>query len=111
MKIGIVGSRSLQVDLKKYLPPVSEISEIVSGGAIGIDTNAKNFAIENNIKLVEFLPDYKLHGKKAPLERNTQIVQYSDILYAFWDGRSKGTKDSIDKAKAMGKKVFIYKKK
>jgi len=80
MKIGIVGSRSLQVDLKKYLP-------------------------------LEFLPDYKLHGKKAPLERNTQIVQYSDILYAFWDGRSKGTKDSIDKAKAMGKKVFIYKKK
>lgn len=111
MKIGIVGSRSLQVDLKKYLPPVSEISEIVSGGAIGIDTNAKNFAIENNIKLVEFLPDYKQYGKKAPLERNTKIVQYSDVIYAFWDGRSRGTKDSIDKARILGKKVFVYKKK
>jgi hypothetical protein len=102
---------SLQVDLKKYLPVISEISEIVSGGAIGIDTNAKNFAIENNIKLVEFLPNYKLHGKKAPLERNTQIVQYSDVIYAFWDGRSRGTKDSIDKARILGKKVFVYKKK
>lgn len=99
------------MDLKKYLPVISEISEIVSGGAIGIDTNAKNFAIENNIKLVEFLPNYKLHGKKAPLERNTQIVQYSDVIYAFWDGRSRGTKDSIDKARILGKKVFVYKKK
>lgn len=49
MKIAIVGSRSLVIDnLKPYLP--EGITEIISGGARGIDTCAKEFAIMNQIK-------------------------------------------------------------
>ena len=41
MKVAVIGSRNLVVqDLEKYLP--EETTEIVSGGAKGIDTCAKN---------------------------------------------------------------------
>ncbi len=43
MKIAIVGSRNLKVNnLKKYLP--KNVTEIVSGGAKGVDTSAKEYA-------------------------------------------------------------------
>ena len=40
MKVAVIGSRNLIVqDLKHYLP--EEVTEIVSGGAKGVDTSAK----------------------------------------------------------------------
>lgn len=58
MKVAVIGSRNLNVmELHLYLP--KNTTEIVSGGARGIDSCAKNYAINNNIKLTEFLPDYK----------------------------------------------------
>lgn len=65
MKIAVIGSRSLVVNnLEKYLP--KDVDEIVSGGAIGIDRCAKEYAIRNNITLREFLPEYNKFGRSAP---------------------------------------------
>ena len=51
MKIAIIGSRNLIVnDLERYLP--KHTTEIVSGGAMGIDTCAEKYAKENNIPFV-----------------------------------------------------------
>ncbi len=95
MKIAIIGSRGIKkLNLSDYLPP--DITEIVSGGAIGVDTLARRYAIANNIKLTEFLPDYDTHGKKAPLLRNLTIIEHADKVLAFWDGKSTGTKFVID---------------
>ena len=79
MRVAVIGSRNLEIeDIGKYIPP--KTTEIVSGGARGIDTVAKNYAIKNNIKLVEFRPDYRRYGKGAPLKRNLQIIAYADIV-------------------------------
>ena len=49
MKVAIIGSRELTIEnVEKYLP--SGITEIVSGGAKGIDRCAKNYALSKNIK-------------------------------------------------------------
>ncbi|MBE6949486.1 MAG: DUF2493 domain-containing protein [Ruminococcaceae bacterium] len=107
MKVAVVGSRALCVtNLQKYLP--SETSEIVSGGAKGIDICAREYAHQNNIKVTEFYPEYNRYGKAAPLKRNLQIIDYADIVIVFWDGKSKGTKFVIDNAKKQGKSVVIY---
>ncbi len=107
MKIAIIGSRSINsINLSMYLP--EQITEIVSGGAKGADTVAKNYAIEHNIKLTEFLPDYNKFGKSAPLRRNIEIIQYSDLVLAFWDGESRGTKFVIDNCRKMNVKVDVY---
>ncbi len=95
MKIAIIGSREIKyLNLQTYLP--QNITEIVSGGAIGVDTIAKNYALRHNIKLTEFLPNYKLFGKRAPLIRNISIIEHADKVIAFWDGKSTGTKFVIE---------------
>lgn len=109
MKIAIIGSRGLHVqDLGMYLP--NDVTEIVSGGAKGVDTSAREYARANNIKLTEFLPDYQQYGRRAPLIRNIEIIEYADAVYAFWDGVSRGTKYVIDNCKKMGVpvRVFMY---
>ena len=107
MKVAVIGSRGLTVsDLGKYLP--EDTTEIVSGGAKGIDTCAREYALAHNIKLTEFLPDYKQFGRIAPLKRNLQIIEYADIVLAFWDGKSRGTKYVINNCRTMGVEVKVY---
>ena len=106
MKIAVVGSRGLKVnDLGRYLP--SGVTEIVSGGARGIDTCAREYAEKNRIKLTEFLPQYEKYGRSAPLKRNLQIIDYADLVLAFWDGNSKGTKYVIEQCKKQNKEIKI----
>ncbi len=106
MKVAVVGSRDLSViNLGEYLP--KKTTEIVSGGAKGIDTVAREYALANSIKLTEFLPDYKIYKHGAPLKRNLEIIEYADIVIAFWNGTSKGTKFVIDNCNKMGKKVVV----
>jgi len=106
MKIAIIGSRNLVVNnIGDYLP--KGVTEIVSGGAKGIDTCARIYAIKNNIKLTEFLPNYNEFGKRAPLIRNLEIIDYVDEVIAFWDVESHGTKFVIDNCKNRNKRVKI----
>ena len=107
MKIAVIGSRNLTVkDLGQYLP--KEVTEIVSGGARGIDTSAREYALANGIKLTEFLPQYDKHSRCAPLKRNLQIIDYADFIFALWDGKSRGTKYGIDNCKKRKKKVRVF---
>ena len=110
MKVAVIGSRNLTVeDLGKYLPEGT--TEIVSGGARGIDTCARDYASAKGFKLTEFLPEYKKYGRGAPLKRNLQIIDYADCVLAFWDGQSRGTKFVIEHCKAQGKPVRVFLKK
>ena len=107
MKVAVIGSRNLKVDdLGKYLP--EGVTEIVSGGARGVDTCAREYARANKIKLTEFLPEYDKYGRGAPLRRNITIIEYSDLVLAFWDGSSHGTKYVIDNCKKRGVPVKVY---
>lgn len=107
MKVAVIGSRNLKVDdLGKYLP--DGVTEIVSGGARGVDTCAREYALANGIKLTEFLPEYDKYGRGAPLRRNITIIEYADLVLAFWDGSSRGTKHVIDNCKKRGVPVKVY---
>ena len=97
MKIGIIGSRNPRnFDagmILEYLP--ENLTEIISGGAPGVDTCAEELAFQKKIPFRKFLPDYEKYGKRAPLERNLLIVQNCDALLAFWDLSSRGTAYTI----------------
>lgn len=110
--LGIVGYRdfldyTLFTIFVEKVVNVKTIDAIISGGARGADALAKRYAKENNIKLVEYLPDWDAYGRSAGPRRNTQIVEASDVLVAFLSPRSVGTRDSIKKARARGIPVHI----
>ncbi len=106
MKIAIIGSRNISItDFSSYLP--SEVSEIVSGGAKGVDLCAKQYALDNQIKLTEFLPKYARYGRAAPILRNMEIIDYADEVLAFWDGMSRGTKSVIEACRKKNKKITV----
>ncbi|MBR2293592.1 MAG: hypothetical protein IKA44_04735 [Clostridia bacterium] len=105
MKIAVIGSRNVTVDnIGEYL---TNCDEIVSGGVVGADTCAADYAKENGIMLTVFLPEYERYGRAAPIVRNKAIVDYVDQILAFWDGRSKGTQSVIRYAEKTGKPCKI----
>ena len=104
--IGIVGYRNFH-DYELFKEKVKDItpSRIVSGGCKGTDTLAKRYAQEHNIPLIEHLP--KGHQRYDFLNRNSLIVDDSSILIAFVHKDSKGTYDTINKAKKrQGMKIY-----
>lgn len=107
MKIAIVGSRELRIDdLSEFIP--DNVTEIISGGAVGIDTCAEEFARKKGIKMTVFLPDYKRYKRGAPFVRSRAMIEAADEVIAFWNGKSRGTKYSIDFCRRSGKKITVY---
>ena len=106
MKVAVVGSRTVRVNnLGDYLPP--GVTEIISGGAAGVDTCARLYANANHIRLTEILPDYRRFRRGAPFRRNLAIIEAADLVLAFWDGKSRGTKFVIDNCRKRGVPVEV----
>ena len=112
-KVAITGSRKPALDYQQWKEKYSAIIlsfnpiVIISGGASGIDAYAAQLSKDLNIPLLEFKPDYKTYGRGAPLQRNTLIVENSDVVIAFPSESSKGTYDTIRKAKQLNKTVRV----
>lgn len=108
---GIVGSRGYSDEgrAKKIMRDFVKPGDIIiSGGASGPDTWAKEVANELGVRCKEFIADWKEYGKRAGVIRNTQIVKTCDRILAFWDGSSRGTLDTIKKATMDGQVVLIF---
>lgn len=109
MRVAVVGSRKcpgLNLEkIKEKLP--EDCTEIVSGGAQGVDSLAKECAEAFGFRYTEFLPDYGEYGRTAPLVRNRQIVDHSDFVLAFWDYRSNGTRATLAYALEQDKPIKI----
>jgi hypothetical protein len=120
IRIIVAGSRSFTDYelLSKHLMENENNFEnmtIISGTANGADKLGERFAEEHNINLVKMPANWNTFGKRAGYLRNADMASYASkgngILYAFWDGKSKGTLHMIKLAKERGleTKVILYK--
>lgn len=112
MKLAVVGSRdfnnySLAEKAISELVQKNSITELISGGAGGADLLAERYAKEHSIPITVHRPDWAGHKRGAGHRRNETIVNSADLVLAFWDGKSKGTKHTLDLACKLGKKVHI----
>ena len=106
MKVLIVGSRNIRdFDLSDYVPSDTEL--IISGGAVGMDAVAERYADQHKIPKLIIRPDYEKYGRSAPLKRNDVMVDHADLVIAVWDGVSRGTKYTIDRAEKKNKAVKL----
>lgn len=97
------------MDSIKHLHYNKEIT-LISGACRGGDELGERYAEEQHWFIESHPPDYKnvLPAKRAPLVRNEEMAEQADVLCAFWDGKSRGTRHMIGCAIRQGLEVHIF---
>jgi hypothetical protein len=113
MKVAVVGSRDFR-DRDRLFAELDALQgkhggflAIVSGGAKGADTFAEEYAKERNLVMYIIEPDWATYGRGAGVVRNAEIVKQADLVVAFWDGESRGTRSTIKLAEKREKPVVV----
>jgi uncharacterized phage-like protein YoqJ len=122
MKLAIVGSRSIGLNMTAELAAKDilhglrkeyDIDEVVSGKCKDSpDMWGAGWAKANAIKLTEYPAQWRVNGRynpRAGFDRNKLIVRDCDMLVAFWDGKSNGTRDDFRLCEENHKSYIIYK--
>ena len=111
MKTIIAGSRTIN-DIRLLEKVIEEsgfnITEVVCGGARGVDNLGRKWAGNGSIIPVKLFPaNWDKYNKSAGYKRNIEMAEYAEAAIIIWDGKSKGTKHMIDIAKKYNLKTFI----
>ena len=113
MKLIIAGSRALAptpafiLDAALMLTGcAADVTEIVSGGAWGVDHAGEAFAREHAIPVILFPADWDKNGKAAGPIRNRFMAEYADALLLIWDGESRGSANMKAEMLKLGKPVY-----
>lgn len=135
-RVAIVGSRDFP-DLSRIRRFVQSLAAkhpgatVVSGGARGVDLTAEGYARREGLSVLSFRPTeledkrfgilrcwntepgelldqrYSTYGQ-ACYARNILIVEHTEQVVAFWDGKSKGTDHTLTIARTAGRPVHVY---
>jgi hypothetical protein len=111
VKLLVCGSRSI-VDYARIWEELCDFvvennPTIIHGGATGVDSIAAQMALDCGLEAIELKPNWEQLGKSAGVLRNKTMVRMADVVWAFWDGESKGTKNSIDWALKLKKDLHV----
>lgn len=112
MVVAFAGSRDFPIEKREAVyEMVGTVARagarVVSGGAKGVDTWAEDAARFHGVLAHVYYADWVRYGPKAGVIRNEEMVAAADAVVAFWDGRSSGTADTIDRARRVGKIVRV----
>ncbi len=85
------------------------ITEVVSGGARGIDIAGETWAAASKppIPIKQFIPDWRI-GRFAGIQRNRMMAEYADALILIWNGTSKGSANMKKEARNKNLKIYEY---
>ncbi len=110
MLIAIVGGRDFDDynKLCRVLEPYKKhCTYEVCGEAKGADSLGRKWAEENNIEVESYPALWDVHGNAAGPIRNQLMAEESDFIVAFWDGKSRGTKNMIDNCLKLNKNILV----
>ena len=116
MKVLICGSRGWEdyERLRHHLSGFPRGTVFIHGGARGADrlvdlaVRDENLEYDYEYETEVFYADWETHGKRAGILRNIEMLdEQPDLVVAFWDGESKGTKHTIEEAGRRGIPVEV----
>jgi len=110
MKVVIAGDRNCddRAIVKEAIEESGfEITEVISGGARGVDTVGEEWATDNGIPFARFPADWERYGRAAGPKRNKQMAEYGDALVAVLALGSRGTKNMIGQMQKLKKPIHV----
>jgi hypothetical protein len=110
MRVIIAGSRSVvsfPIVESACLRSGFAITEVVSGGASGVDTLGERFARERGIPVRRFPADWSRFGRSAGPRRNREMAEYGEALVLVWDGQSRGSASMLAYARERRLPCFV----
>jgi hypothetical protein len=107
----IVGSR--------HYPKLSRVADyvaalpggvtVVTGSASGVDAEATRAARARDLAVIRVSASFEEAGDaRAAAGRNQRLIDQADVVVAFWDGASTGTRATIERALDSGKEVHVF---
>ena len=89
-----------------YVGSLPKGSTIVTGSASGVDAEALRAARERDLAVIRLAASFEeARDPQAAALRNQALIDKADVIAAFWDGASQGTRGTLDRALASGKEV------
>ena len=111
MKVAIVGSRhfSEPARVTEYINSLPAKASIITGSASGVDASATKAARAKGMA-VQVMPASfeEMSDASKSAARNQRLIDACDVLVAFWDGASKGTRATVERALDSGKEVHVF---
>ena len=99
--------------LLKYVDKSKNDIIIVSGKAKGADSLGEKYAKINNLKVESHPANWDVYGKSAGYRRNAEMAksvsESQGMLIAFWDEKSRGTKNMIEISKRYNIETNVIK--
>jgi hypothetical protein len=112
VKVIIAGGRNIldpmlvEMATERFVREYGPITEVVCGGARGVDWLGERWARRNRKPVKHFPADWKHMGRRAGPYRNEQMAKYADALILIWDGESRGSGHMLREAHGLGLKVL-----
>lgn len=115
LSVIIAGSRSFN-DYELLKTKCSEILQdiqkensitVISGTANGADRLGERYAEEHDFQVKRYPADWKRFSLSAGIIRNALMAKHANMLIAFWDGKSRGTRNMIETARKAGLSVHV----
>jgi hypothetical protein len=111
VKVAIVGSRHFpEIErVRSFVSSLPAGATVITGGASGVDAAAGEAARERQLGLIKLPPRFEESSDAAAAgRRNQQLVDAAEVLVAFWDGESAGTRKTVERALESGREVHVY---
>jgi predicted Rossmann fold nucleotide-binding protein DprA/Smf involved in DNA uptake len=111
VRVAIVGSRrfSAPARVTEYVMSLPKGASIITGSASGVDAAATRAAREKGMPLQVMPASFEeLADPAKSAARNQRLVDACDVLVAFWDGVSRGTRTTVERALDTGKEVHVF---
>lgn len=118
MKVIIAGTRYKDKDAKIVFDDYNlvveavarsgfNITEVVSGTAIGADRLGEKWATANGIPIKEMPADWNRYGNAAGPMRNKAMAEYADAAIVVWDGKSPGSRNMVENMIRKKKPYYV----
>ncbi len=111
MRVAIIGSRHFSdlTQVESYVRALPADARLVTGSASGVDAAVTRAARERGLAVRVVPASFEEAGdQQAAAARNQRLVDQCDVLVAFWDGSSGGTRATVERALDSGREVHVF---